>query len=279
MRTAGSQSEPRSQTVERAIGVLDVFSADHVEIGLSELARELELNKATTHRLAQTLLNADLLEQDPATRQYRLGLRLLSLAALVQAGLDVRTRARSALDRLREELGETVYLLVLRDLRAVCVERIEGVHFLRDLSTQVGTSLPLNAGAGSKAMLAFLPEDVREQVLAGPLEQRTAATITEPGELRERLAAVREDGWALSAEDVASGAGGIAAPIFDHTGAVVAAVSVGGVVGRLFERRDETAAVVVDAARDISARLGHHAVADDELDTPVHATASRSREQ
>lgn len=271
METIGSYNKPGSQTVHRALVMLDAFTPERGEIGLSELAREFNVDKATTHRLARTLVQAGLLEQDPQTRRYRLGLRLLSLAAVVQANLDVRSRAQSTLHELCEALGETVYLLVLRDHRSVCVERIEGIHLLRDLSTQVGTSLPLHIGAGPKAILAFLSEDEQRAVLSGELERRTPQTDVDPLHIRERLELIREQGWAMSAEDVAAGAGGIAAPIFDRTGAVVAAVSVGGLVQRLLSRRDEMAAVVVAAGREISGRLGHGASNFSEASTTATA--------
>lgn len=277
MRTTGSNSDPGAQTVQRAVAVLEAFTPDRFSLGLSELARELGFNKATTHRLARTLSQAGLLEQDPTTRQYRLGLRILGLASTVQASLDVRSRAQPTLQRLCEELGETVYLLVLRDRRGVCVERIEGIHPLRDLSTQVGTSLPLHVGAAPKAMLAFLPENEREAILAEPLERRTPETDVNPASIRLRLEGIRKQGWAISVEDVALGAGGIAAPIFDRTGAVIAAVSVGGVVQRLLDRQEDTAAIVTAAGREISARLGCRQT--DAGDAPISPAATDSPHQ
>ena len=246
----GNDAAPSDyRSLQRAVSLLSQFTPTEQEMGASDLARATGLNKGTAHRLAQALVSLGLLEQDEATRRYRLGVRLLEFGAIVQGGLDVRERAKPVLARLTEEVGETTYLLVYRDGRAVCVERIDGIHLLRDLSTQVGSALPLNVGAAPVAILAFLPDEEREAFLATvPSAERPSL-----GKLLER---VRREGYAAVMHGVAVGHGGIAAPVFDREGRVCGALSIGGLAQRLEENAAPLSAAAISAAAEISRLMG-----------------------
>jgi DNA-binding IclR family transcriptional regulator len=238
------------RSLQRAVLLLDQFGPNEQVLGASELSRATGLNKGTVHRLAKALVSLGLLEQDEETRRYRLGLRLLEFAATVQAGLDIHERAKPVLARLTEECGETTYLLVLRDGNAVCVERTQGIHLLRDLSTEVGTVLPLNVGAGAIAMLAHLPAGEREDFIAGrvPAAERPA--------LEAELSEVRECGYSTVMNAVAEGHGGFAAPIYDGDGEVCAAFSIAGVATRLEENVETLAPLTIEGAEEISRLIG-----------------------
>jgi DNA-binding IclR family transcriptional regulator len=219
-------------------------------MGASELARAADLNKGTAHRLAQALVSLGLLEQNAETRRYRLGVRLLEFGSIVQGGLDIRERAKSVLAGLTEEFGETTYLLIHSDRRAVCVERIDGIHLLRDLSTEVGSALALNVGAAPIAILAFLPEEEREAFIA------TDVPEGEREALKVQLEEVRDKGYSAVMGAIAEGHGGISAPIFDREGVVCAAASIGGITQRLEENVATLGPAVMGAAEQISRRLG-----------------------
>jgi DNA-binding IclR family transcriptional regulator len=246
------------RSLQRAVHLLDQFDHQRQEIGASELARLSGLNKGTTHRIAQALVSLQLLEQDPDTRGYRLGVRLLELGALVSAGLNIRERAKPVLDRLTEECGETTYLLLYRDDRAVCVERIEGIHLLRDLTTEVGTVLPMNIGAAPIAMLAHLPEEKRQEFIQGEVPKADRAA------LEAELAEVRERGYSAVMSAIEEGHGGLAAPIYDRHGEVCAALSIGGMVTRLEEKVDTLGPAAVAAAQQVSRLMGQPSEGSDE---------------
>jgi DNA-binding IclR family transcriptional regulator len=248
--TPSSDGTGDYRSLHRAVHLLSQFTRTQQELGASDLGRAAGLNKGTTHRLAQALVSLGLLEQDPGTRRYRLGVRLLEFGAIVQGGLDIRERAKPVLADLTAEFGETTYLLIYRDRRAVCVERIEGIHLLRDLSTEVGSALPMDVGAAPIAILAFLPEEDRRAFVAADV------AAAERAALEAQLEEVRERGYSTVMGAIAEGHGGIAAPIFDREGVVCAAISIGGITQRLEENVATLGPAVVGAAEQISRRLG-----------------------
>jgi DNA-binding IclR family transcriptional regulator len=245
-----------SQSIRRLGELLELFAVTRVEIGLSELARELSVSKPTALRLARSLVAIGLLDQDPETRTYRLGTRFLELGTLVAGSLDIRKRALPVLRALCEEIGETTYLMVLKDRQVICIERIEGTHPLRDAVTQIGTVLPLHVGAAGAAILAYLPKEEVDEILTESLEMRTPFTVTSHSAIRARLVDVRTQGYAVSVNDLVVGTGGIAAPIFASDGAPVAAIAAGGIAATIQLRTAELAGAVVAASSDISYQLG-----------------------
>jgi DNA-binding IclR family transcriptional regulator len=257
MRDAGPSDGPiAGSSIRRALLILRAFSTQDVERGLSDLARTIGLPKASVHRIAQVLLAEGLLEQSTEGGPYRLGVRLLELARVVSAGLDVRKRSLPVMQRLCEQFGETVYLLVPRGNQAVCVERLEGTHMLRDLTTQVGNSLPFNVGAAPLAMLAHMPAQAVSRVLETPLVALTPYSCVDYKALGRRLLEIRKAGWSLTAQDVGIGAGAIAGPVLDHAGSVVAAISIGGHLERIQARQHELSEAVLLAANEASSAMG-----------------------
>jgi IclR family transcriptional regulator, KDG regulon repressor len=241
MSSVGLNNE--TGTVVRAARLLEIFTAKHPELSLSELTFRLGYNKATTYRLAQTLVSVGYLEQDETSRAYRLGLSLIRLGQVASANYDVRSRAMEQMSRLRDTFGETVYLLVARDDRSVCIERLEGTKPVRDLSASPGDAFPLFVGAGGMAMLATMSDVEQSRILdAGELAHEARGTIE--GQLLDCVTR----GYATAAGDVGLGAGAVAAPIFDDAGALAGALSLGGARQQIIERRDELGQAVAEAA-------------------------------
>ncbi|MFD1714897.1 IclR family transcriptional regulator [Amnibacterium flavum] len=248
-RIEGSESGSDLQTVVRAGAVLFAFDQNTPELGLSQLATKLGLSKAAVHRLAQTLVSLGLLEQNPTTRTYRLGVRLLQLAHVVQSSLDIRHEARSHLRDLRDSTGETVYLMLRRGDGAICADRIEGSHPMRDLSTPPGTTVPLTIGASGTAILSTL-DDTEVEGAVRSLDSKTAADVI------ERVDAARARGFAMTRGDISEGVGAIAMPLLDDRGAVVGAVSVGGLLSRVEASQVELAAAVTRTVVEIAEAMG-----------------------
>jgi DNA-binding IclR family transcriptional regulator len=245
-------------SVHNALRVLDCFSTTDRELGVSELARRLGVGKSTVHRLCTTLAAGGLLDHNPETGRYRLGLRLYELGALVGVHLDLHEAASPALNDVRNRTGETVQLAVLDGREVVYVERLESSHTVR-LFGRVGHRNSAHCTSTGKVLLAYLPEAELDALLDGwVLESRTPYTITDHGALREALAEVRRRGWGENANEVEMGVASVGAPIRDASGAVVAALSVAGPAMRLDGgslRR--FAGVVVEAAEAVSRRLGY----------------------
>lgn len=227
--------QPSLQVLERAFAILKLFDSTHPEWTTTKIARACGLPVATVHRILGALRKCGYLARDEQKR-YRLGPAAVDLGERARALLDVRRIALPALQRLSSETDETALLCVVTEQRdrSICIERVESSQPLR-LSVEPGRQLPLHAGASQKALLAFMrPEEV-ERVLAGPCERLCRATITDPEALRGDLAEIRERGWAISFEETNVGVWGVAVPLIDGRGEVIASVGLAGPSARLSE--------------------------------------------
>jgi IclR family KDG regulon transcriptional repressor len=218
----------------------------------------LKLAKSTVHRLASTLVEAGMLEQNPETGKYRLGLAIFEMGSLVRRKIDISLEAKPWLMTLREQTGETVDLSILDHGGVVCVNFLESKKVNR-ISSGIGLRKPVHCTAEGKALVAFQSPAVIERILATKLERRTPRTLVDPGEFKEELASIRARGYATDDEEYELGVRSIAAPIRDDSGNSVAAVGVAGPTQRLTKTRLlGLARYVTDAARAISLRLGNH---------------------
>lgn len=240
----------------KAIDILFLFT-DTSPLGVRDIAQRLQIPATTAYRFVRTLRDRGLLEQDPQTRKYQLGLRLLELEGPILKHLDVRRAALPHMEDLAEHCNETVQLTLRRGTVGVCIEVVESSEPLR-VAPARGQSVPLHSGALAKAILAFLPKAEMDGYLdSGPLRRFTPNTLTEPNRLREELARIRKGGYAISLQEVYLGAAGVAAPIFDGAGRVVASLGVSGPIHRLTTSRlTGLAPEVLRHAEKISAQLG-----------------------
>jgi len=246
------------QAVKRAITILKTLGEEEMELGVSELARRSGLQKSTVHRLLQTLQREGLVEQNPETGKYRLGLEILRLAGTVLRELeDLQQVARPFLRALAEECGETVNLTILAGDGVINVDRIPSPHRVRNIGW-IGRKMPLHCVSAGKVFLAYMPEEEVERFLNSKLPQLTKYTITDPAKLREELQRVRELGYGVGLEELEEGLNAVAAPIRDYRGKVVAAISVSGPSFRLTrEKIPEVAELTKRAADEVSRHLGY----------------------
>jgi IclR family KDG regulon transcriptional repressor len=262
-----SEPKTRLSSVGNAIRLIKAFSDDAYEIGISELSKRLVLPKSTVHRLASTLADAGMLEQNQETGRYRLGLVMFELGSLVRRKMDFSSTAKPYLMDLRESTGETVHLTVLGQTSVVYINTLESKQSIR-MTLDVGLRKPAYCTAEGKALLAFKPPEVVEQIAAAGMPARTPKTITDLAAFQKELAAVRARGYAFGDEEYEEGLRCIAAPVRDHYGNVIATVSIAGPSQRLTKKVMESyAAVVMDTAENISLRLGYQ---------PFRNTRSRS---
>jgi IclR family KDG regulon transcriptional repressor len=245
-------------SVRNAARLLCAFTPADRELGVSELARRLGLGKSAVHRLLTTLAQERLVEQNPATGRYRLGIKLHELGAIVSSHLDLHEAVAPHLDDLRNITGETVHVAILDGDEVVYVERRESPQTLR-LFSRVGHRNHAHCTSTGKVLLAYLPPDELDRILAlRPLERKTRYTITDRGRLRQELERVRRRGFAKNENESELGVVSVAAPIRDASGRVVAAVSTAGPELRL--ARDGMRSVTHEtlaAAERISERLGY----------------------
>jgi IclR family transcriptional regulator, KDG regulon repressor len=246
------------QTLSRVVDLLDCFSLERPELGVREIARMVNLSSSTAGRLLAALKEAGILSQNPVTHAYMLGSKVLFWAGIYTNTLDVRMKALESLHDLHRETEETISLYVLDGNDRVCVERIESPHNVR-IVARIGRRLPLHAGSAGKVLLAHLPFARQEEIIrSNSLTALTPHTIVNPDELRSELAKIRQDGYAISRGEWLMDASGVAAPIFDYGGGVVAAVTISG-PGQRFT--DEAFAryipMILTVARQISSEMGY----------------------
>jgi DNA-binding IclR family transcriptional regulator len=247
----------RLSSVANAIRLTKAFSEQDHEMGISGLAVRLGLAKSTVHRLASTLVEYDILEQNRENGKYRLGLALFELGALVRRKMDAVSESRGQMHSLVESTGETVQLAVLDHLSVLYIRIRESRQAVR-MSSSPGSRAPAHCTSVGKVLLAHQPQEVVRQVIDGGLKRYTENTITSPDALAEELAAIRARGYAIDDEEIEVGLRCVAAPIRDHTGQVTAAISVAAPVQRMSKKTLQTTAPSVMAAADlISRRLGY----------------------
>jgi DNA-binding IclR family transcriptional regulator len=249
----------RIQAIERAVSILNAFSPEDPELGVTELAERLGLHKSTVHRFMVNLDAAGLVERNPRTGRYRLGLRIFELGGLVMQQMNLWDEALPFLEGLVHDTGETGHLAVLDGGEAIYIERVEARRALR-VPSAIGRGYPAHATNLGKVLLADLSRERVEAIVAERgLAAYTPHTITDLPRLEAELERIRALGYAVDNEEYDEGLRCIGAPVRDHSGHVVAALGIGGPVTRITPNRvDPLAELVMTAARGPSRRLGAH---------------------
>jgi DNA-binding IclR family transcriptional regulator len=244
------------QSVDRAITVLEILAREG-HAGVSEVAAEIGVHKSTAFRLLAALEERDLVEQNTERGKYQLAFGILRLASAIPTRIDIARQAQPILDGLALQLDETINLAVVREQYAVNIQQALSSAVVAS-QNWVGQLTPLHATSSGKILLAYMPDEQRDSILekAG-LPALTKKTITSRKALLDELAEVRENGFATTFEELELGLNAAAAPIRDHTGTVVAALSASGPAFRYDEAQvKNTEADIKLAGSRISHRMG-----------------------
>jgi len=226
-RVSPATEDSKASVLDKVFDLLDEL-AEGTDLSASDLADRLDQPRSSVYRLLTKLRERGWVEPGSDRATFRLGLEVLRLAEVVRARFDVRQASRPAMERIQQEIGETVYLSVRAQDKSVCIERLDG-RFVGRAILGVGGALPLHVGATSQVLLAFEPEpEWHRYVDEVKLVKLTPKSETSPKKLFAKLKKVRDDGFAISDEDVTLGLGACGTPIFDRDGRVVAAISVSG---------------------------------------------------
>jgi len=214
-------------SIKRAFKILDLYEENIKYLGISEIARALNLNKSTVHRIVKTLKKEEILIQDSESQKYKLGYRVLEIAHKMRKQYNHKDIAIEEMEKLRDKTGEAVLLSVYTNIGGVCIEKVETKNKIK-LSSKAGHTTPLHAGATGKILLAFAGEEEIEKVLSNRLKNYTENTITDPDILKKQLKDIREKGYIISWGEVDKGAIGIGAPILDQDGSLNYGLSLAG---------------------------------------------------
>lgn len=256
-RTIKDPTEYNVRAVERALQIMTCFDDAHPERGISDIAQAVGLHKATAHRIVTTLVNYGYLERVEDGQKYRLGLELPNLGYKVLRRMDLRREAVPFMKELVAEWDETCDLSIFDQGEVFYIEIVRGTRALT-ISAAVGQRLPAHATASGKLFLAFLPEEQVNEIISQPLEAFTEKTVTSTEGLRKQLEEIRSQGYAIDYEEFEHGVCAIAAPIFNRSGNIIAAIGGPSPMSRMApDRIAQIAEAFKDAARGISYRMGY----------------------
>lgn len=220
------------KTVAKALLVLKQFKHASGELGVTEIANVVGIDKVIVHRLLKTLAMDEFVVQDPATRKYRLGPGLIELASQNLRQIPIAQRAKPWLEKVHSLTGETVMLAVRRGTDLVVATAIESDQPVR-VTAQAGDVAPMHCTAAGKLYLAYGPQTLFEQVLLSGLPRMTSHTLSTPEKLRKELKKIKTQGWSTDEEEMLEGIRAVAVPLLDSTGAIQACFSVRGPANRM----------------------------------------------
>lgn len=255
----GGEKGRMIQSVARAVSILEHLAAHRSGDGLTSISRGVQLSKSTTHSLISTMEQLGYVQQDQTTGRYSLGLKLFELGQAMHASMDLRTIAMPYLHALAKKYEETVHLAVLSKGEVVYIDKVDSPRSIR-ITSQIGGRNPAHCTGVGKILLAGLPEAEIGKAIGGrKLQKFTPNTIADLDKLRLHLEKVRADGYAQDEEEIELGLSCVAAPIKNHRGAVIAAISLSGPTGRMANNgtRAELIADVTDTAKMISTQFGY----------------------
>lgn len=235
------------RAVDRALDILQCF-VDANELSLTDIAKRVSLNKSTVFRLLSTLEKRGFLARNSETDKYRLGLRMWELSINMSFADDPAKLFLPEMTSLRDVLGETISLYVRDGMERVRVQAVESNQTIRRVAP-IGARMPLSVGASSKVLVAYADQEFQEKVLNDPAWPDSV----DKQAYIQQLAEIRECGYATSIEEREPGTSAVAAPIFNRSGQLIAALAVSGPAGRLtLDKMKEYSPRIMEAA----ARMG-----------------------
>lgn len=249
----GRRSEDAVKSLVKVVSILEAFSTSRRSMSLAEISAATGFPRSTAHRLAASLRDVGLLDQDGHRDRYRLGIKLFELGNTVLANMDLHREARPLVDALSQVSGHLVHLAVFDGRQAIVIHRV---------SADSGTPLtlieaaPVHCTSVGKAILAFQPAARIDAIIAGGLKRFTDSTITDGRKLKSELRLIRARGFAVDEGEHQPGIRCVGAPIHDPAGRVVAGLSVSGPARRL--TKDQVAGlakIVVHHAKLVAAKL------------------------
>lgn len=254
--------------LQRGLRLLHLFSESARGLTAKQVATASRLPVSTVHRFLANLEHSGFLTCD-SEGQYHLGIACFAIGQAALNQLDIRRLSLPYLRELNQQTRETIHLTVRHGLSAVYVEKLDSPEQLR-IYSRIGATVPLFCTAVGKIMLAFMPQEECENILPElELKRLTSNTVANLQELRTELYRVRKNGYACDMEEHEMHIRCIAAPIWDHTGAVHASLSITAPVLRMpVTRLRQLAPIIQSAGLQISRELGYQ-IAEKPLRSPI----------
>lgn len=240
-----------------SLRIMEALASAEGELGVSDLARQLDYPKARIHRHLTGLREHGYVSQGARSTRYTIGWRLYLLGQQLVRRFDVLAIARPLMEQLRDEVGQTVVITTFSEQEVIVLDFAPGRSPL-EIGLRPGTRFPFNAVAQGKIVLAFGPSTILERILDQPMQSSTSQTITDPDRLSAEIELVRGRGWADAPEEIYTGINAIAAPVFRDDGQLFGSLAL---VGSVHFLSNPPAPAMVGALRNaadrVSRALGH----------------------
>lgn len=259
METSNKPNPRKSiASVQRALDILNLFNNGQVELGNTEIARLVNLPIGTASGLIYTLKLNNYLDQNPANRKYRLGLKLAERAAVLLDQLDLRKVAAPFLEEIRDWCGESVNLAVRDGNEVVYIERMFGDHAL-GIRSELGRRGSLHSTSLGKAIVSFLPAAEQKALISQyKFYSVTPYTITDLNVFIKELELINKRGYALDEQENELGGRCVGSPIFDRFNYPIAAISISVPIQRFPDKEIEKfGKKLIDTSSIISREMGH----------------------
>lgn len=247
------------QSVDRAISILEALAKEKNGCGVTELSNATGLHKTTVFRLLSTLMSRGYVEKDLNSDHYRLGIRILLLGSAILDRMDLRNVAKPYIQALANKTKEVVHIAILDEGEAVYIDKEESTDHSIRMYSQIGKRGPLHCTGVGKILLAWLSDTEVEKIIEQKgMFRYTKNTITNLQQLKEELASIRERGYGFDELEHEEGIRCVAAPIYDQSGKVIAAISLTGPIIYVTQyRMPELTEEILKTAREISYQLGY----------------------
>ncbi|MGA2527031.1 MAG: IclR family transcriptional regulator [Smithellaceae bacterium] len=245
------------KSLKKCFQLLSLFSQSS-NLDADEISQYIAFPKSSLYRYLKTLCQNSILEYDPIQKKYMVGPVILKIKTMAFSQDGLVDIAKPFMLQLVQKKNETVFLTAMKGDEAVCIERVECKNTIRFIINR-GDTFPLYASATGRILMAYLPEEEQQRIIAKGLQKITPKTITDPVKLKKLLIQVREQGFAYSDQELNRGAKAVAVPIFNAGGKVVAGLSIAVPVNRFTSAKfKECKASILEYARKVSYQLGYH---------------------
>lgn len=254
-----SISQDSVSSMRNALRLLNLFTLDKAELNVSEVAEALEVGLSTAHRLTTTLVHEGFLLKDPITKNYRLGSSILAMGNTILSQIDLCRFSSPILEKLVKETGETAHLSILKENKVVYLQKFDS-HYPVHLLSHAGRQNPVHCTSSGQVILAFQSDTVIEKIINMGLPPYTSKTITSPTIFLKKLHTIREQGYALSEEEMHKSVSSISTPVKNKLGKVIASVSIAGPITRINQQsRSRLIKLVRRASDHMSEQIVTHA--------------------
>ncbi|MGH8546252.1 MAG: IclR family transcriptional regulator [Gammaproteobacteria bacterium] len=244
-------------SLDHALVILEAIGHCRSPLGLSEIVRKTGYAKTTVHRVLLTLAGRGFVRKEYQTDRYQLTLKLFEIGSTAVSQLGIKDVAKPHLEAVRNLSGETAHLAVMDDDGVFYIDKIESTQSIR-MYSYIGSRAPIHCTAVGKALLAHQSDERLDKFLSPGLKAYTQNTILNKDKLVEELRKIRKQGYALDNEELEIGLFCIAAPVRNHLGEVIAAISISGPGVRLPKSRiRDLVPVMIRTGNEISAVLGY----------------------